>query len=285
MTISAYPKRYGDFGEAFNALLDDAVKERETAAREARYKDRRPSVGGSRLGPALVCARQIAYEWHQTAKDVGRGFSGRTYRIFERGHDGEERMAHSLTTAGFDLSTKTITGGQYGFGVARDPETGEPRIKGFADGIIRSGPERVGPMKMKYPMLWENKVVKHSKWLAMKNKGLRTANWDYFVQCQVYMAYLELPRALFTAVDADLMSVYAEIIQYDAEVAQRASDIGVQIVKSKRPEDMPRGASDSTNHICKWCDYTETCWSQQDTKGEVQQQEINKAFSAWTTKP
>lgn len=242
------------FCDEFNELIDSAQK---------KYKDQEPPrdyLGGSRLG--LNCERQLGFEYHKAEKDPDRGFAGRTYRIFDRGHDGEARASEYINRAGFDLQEEKPSGGQWGFQAARDPETGIYRLRGHADGKIVGGPELIGDITLtdKYPLLWENKMLKASRYNKLQKKGAREAEWEYFVQCQVYMAYLELEWCLFTAISADTMHIHAEIFKLDLAVAQDASDKGVRVVKSANPMELPRQTENQYDRRCMWCDYKQKCW-------------------------
>lgn len=274
--IDAYPPKYKNMNAAFNEIIDSAVKARREEEAPRTY------LGGSRLG--VECERALAYEWHNTPKDEGRDFSGRLYRIFDRGHDGEERMIEYLNRAGFALKTQNDNGGQFGFAVALDRETGEHRIKGHADGIIIDGPTRIGSETLsdKYPMLWENKVINDKSFNDLAKKGLAKSKPIYFTQCQVYMAYLELKYALFTAVNANTMEIYAEIVPLDIAHAQEASDKGVRIIKTETPEDAAKISSSSTAFVCKWCDYHERCWNVSDDL-KASNQDKASIISDWVT--
>lgn len=253
--IDAFPNKYARFNEAFNDLVDSRNQEHRLKEKPRNY------LGGSRLG--VKCMRALGYEWHGTPKDPDREFSGRLFRIFDRGHHGEEIMIDHLRVAGFVLSTEKQDGGQHGFAVAYDEESGIYRIRGHADGIIKDGPDEIGSLKIKnkYPMLWENKVLQSKYHQHLAEHGLRASKWEYYVQCQIYMAYLGLEHALFTAVDANLMTLHAEIVPFDSEVAQEASDRGVRVISSSSPEELPRCTDDETNFQCRLCSYPDRCWA------------------------
>lgn len=261
--ISARPPRYANFSDGLNALIDDAVKK----ARDAQ--PRRTYLGGSTLGEP--CLRKLGYSYAGVEQEPDRdglaGFAGRIYRIFDRGHDGEERMKEYLRLAGFEMDTELPGGRQIGFAVAKDPETGEARMKGHIDGRINSGPAKIANVNLKarYPMLWENKIVRESAYKDLMKYGAREKAWGYFVQCQVYMAYMDLKWALFTAVNANTMEIYVELIELDLSVAQEASDRGVQVVTAASVEELPRAGADETSYICKRygrdCEYKQRCWS------------------------
>lgn len=239
------------FAAAFNELIDAAVK----AERDAQPP--RDYLGGSRLGEE--CQRRLGYEWHRAPADPDKGFSGRTYRIFERGHDCEARVAKYLRAAGFDLLTEKADGGQFGFSTAQDRETSKGRIRGHLDGVIVSGPSRIGPVEMRYPCLWENKGVGKKAYTKYTKDGIKKGNPIYYAQMQVYMGMMDLEWALFTAECQDDCLIYPELLPFVAADAQAALDRGLGVVLSQNPEELPRVAADPTDFRCKWCDYALRC--------------------------
>ena len=79
----------------------------------------------------------------------------------------------------------------------------------------------------------------------------------------MYQSYLNLYEnpALFTAVNADTMEVYAELVPFDAQLAQRMSDRAARILKATEVgELLPRAFLDQTHFECKFCSWSDRCW-------------------------
>lgn len=235
--------------EALTELLDEAI-----VAHKSK-EDPRTYLGGSRLG--VSCGRQLQYEYTKTPKDIGKNFSGRLYRIFERGHKMEDMMAQWLQLAGFDLRTHSAaTGRQFGFAVAQE------RIAGHIDGVICGGPIK----NYKYPLLWEHKALGSKSFNSLKRKRLKKDKPVYYVQCNVYMAYMQLESALFTALNADTMDIYAEVVPFDQNEAQRASDRGVAVLQAVDSGQLLPRSFNSPDYAgnnfegCKFCDWCNRCW-------------------------
>src|SRR4029077_6926680 len=93
-------------------------------------------------------------EYARAAVDVGKGFGGRTLRIFDAGHQFEALSICWLRAAGFDLRTHRSSGEQFGF------VTANGRIRGHIDGVIVGGPD-VGVV---WPALWEHKALNAKSW-------------------------------------------------------------------------------------------------------------------------
>jgi hypothetical protein len=242
------PRPSAAFAAAFEQFIDAAMQA-ENAAQEPRNY-----IGASRLGEE--CLRKLGYEFHRAPKDEGREFKGRTLRIFERGHTGEEAMIRRLKLAGFTMVTERQDGGQIGFATANG------KIAGHLDGVVTGGPDNIGGAPMRYPALWENKVLGEKSFSDLVKKGVRASKPVYFAQMQLYMAYLDLADnpGLFTAENGNTGEIYAELVAFDRAAAQEASDKGVRVVTSANPEELPRVTGRSTDFRCKFCDYFARCW-------------------------
>lgn len=210
---------------------------------------RRKYLGASLIGHH--CERYLGYQFHQVPQD-GEGFSGRLYRIFDRGHKGEDRVAEYLRVAGFDLRTAREDGSQFGFSAAGG------RIAGHIDGVFLSG-----PLEIPYPCLWENKILNNKSFCDLHNNGLEKSKPIYFGQVQLYMAYMNVGHTLFTAENADTCEVYGQVVPFDPAFAQALSDKAVRVVSSADPEELPRCAKEKTDYRCRFCNFRETCWTPQ----------------------
>jgi hypothetical protein len=230
--------------ERLEALIDISLQQ----IREAEPK--RSYLGASRLGAA--CTRALQYEYADARVDPGRDTSGRMLRIFERGHVLEDCMVAWLRGAGFDLRTRQDYGTQFGFSAL------DGRLRGHVDGVIVAGPDGYD-----YPALWECKFLGTKAWRELEKHKLAVAKPIYAAQVAMYQAYLHLHAhpALFTAINADTMELYAERVPFDGQLAQRMSDRGVQvIVATDAGELLPRSFSDPTHFECKFCAWQDRCW-------------------------
>ena len=227
-----------------HALVDQALEAERDATTARNY------LGASRLGAA--CERQLQYEYAKAPVDHGKGFSGRLLRIFERGHQTEDMAIRWLRLAGFNLKTEDADGHQFGFSVAGG------RLRGHIDGVLIGGPDGFA-----YPSLWENKCLGAKSWRDVEKHKLAVSKPVYAAQIALYQSYLELHEqpALFTAVNADTMEIYAELIPFDARLAQRMSDRAARVITATESgELLPRSFTDSTHFECKFCAWAERCW-------------------------
>lgn len=232
-------------GARINALLDAALVAERDTQRPRDY------LGASRIGEP--CARRLVYEYTKTPVDPGKEFEGRTLRIFEAGHVFEDLAIRWLRAAGFDLRTEKRGGGQFGF------ETVGGRIRGHVDGVIMAGPE----LGFTWPVLWEHKALKASSWNDTAKKGVRASKPVYFGQMQIYMAYMGLGSALFTALNKDTCELYHEHVPFDPSIAQALSDKAVMVLRAADAgELLPRMAAHADFYLCRFCPYSARCWSE-----------------------
>jgi hypothetical protein len=224
-------------------LLDQVIQAEQTKQAPREY------LGASRIGES--CLRKLQYEYFNTPRD--KPFDGRILRIFHRGHEAEAWMARWLRAAGFDLRTEKAEGGQFGFSVL------DGRVRGHADGVFTGGPDEFSP----WPRLWECKCLGAKGWNKLEKEKLKKAYPVYYAQVQLYMAYFQLTDnpALFTALNADSMEIYAENVPFDGACAQASSDRAVLVVKAcAAGELLPRVAQCEDWFECKYCDYATRCW-------------------------
>ena len=234
-----------DFADAVNALIDAALTT-ENAGRPAR-----DYLGGSRLGDA--CQRRLQYEYLKVSKDDGAGFTGRALRIFALGHVLEDLAIDWLRKAGFDLRTRNRHGDQFGFSAAGG------RLQGHADGVIVAAPNGIA-----VPALWECKSANAKNWRDIARRGVVKAKPIYAAQIALYQAYLGLTDApaLFTAINKDNCEIWHELVPFDAERAQGASDKAVRILRAcDAGELLPRHTADSEHFECRFCAWKERCWA------------------------
>lgn len=241
-------------GEQITALIDAALVAENAATLPRDY------LGGSRLG--VACERALQFEFTATPKDDGAGFTGQTLRIFAIGHVLEDLAIRWLRAAGFDIYTRKSNrpdGEQFGFSVAGG------RVRGHVDGIIAAGPEGFG---LAVPALWECKTMNAKNWRACVKDGVTKSKPVYATQIAVYQAYMEAQvpgisaaPALFTAINKDTAELHHELVPFDAERAQTASDRAVRILSATDADELlPRIATNRDFFECRFCPWAERCW-------------------------
>ena len=237
------PSAVSATGVRVNALIDEVLV---TANQAQPLRD---YLGGSRIGEP--CGRRLVFEVTHTPKDAGKEFGGGTLRIFAAGHQFEALAINWLRAAGFDLRTERKDGRQFGFSVA------EGKLRGHIDGVIVGGPE-VG---ITWPALFEHKALNAKSWTDLVKRGLRLSKPVYWGQVQLYMAYMELPVTLFTAMNKDTQELFHEVVPFDVAEAQALSDKAVDIIRAAKAGELPpRIATAPDFYLCRFCDYADRCW-------------------------
>ncbi len=229
--------------QRINGLIDSALVEQNRQQRPRTY------LGGSRIGEP--CARKLVYEFTHTPVDIGKDFNGATLRIFDAGHQFETLSIRWLRGAGFDLRDKGTDGTQFGF------ETAGGKFRGHIDGVIVAGPD-VG---IAWPALWEHKALNAKSWSDTVKRGVYLSKPIYYAQLQIYMAYMDLSTALFTALNKDNQALHHEVVEFDATDAQELSDKAIDIIRAAETGELPpRIAGNADFYLCRWCAYANRCW-------------------------
>jgi len=235
------------------AATSDAVNSHIDAALVVRNRSQRPRdyLGGSRVGEP--CERKLVYEVTHTPKDPGADFEGPILRVFDVGHAFEALSIRWLREAGFDLRDQRADGRQFGF------EAAGGRLRGHIDGVILAGPA----IGVRWPALWEHKALNAKSWTDVVKRGLRLSKPVYFAQVQLYMAYMELGVALFTALNKDSQALHHEIVPFEPAEAQALSDRAVAIIRAADADELPpRLASAPDFYLCRMCAWSQRCWGE-----------------------
>jgi hypothetical protein len=177
----------------------------------------------------------------------------RVMRIFDRGNLYEDRAREWLKRSGFVFSSQEHKFSDF-----------DRRFRGHVDGVLVGWEwtvaQNICPISL--PALWENKCLGAKNWKKLSTNKLKNYSPTYYAQVQIYMHYLRLPRCLFTAVNADTMEIYHELIEYDPMEAELyRSRVQQVIAATDEGRMMERISNDRNFYICKWCDFHEECWS------------------------
>lgn len=231
--------------DTVNRYIDDGLYRRYV---EKRQSEDRNYVGMSELGDR--CIRRLYYRYSGAPQPP---ITGEKMRRFEMGHYFEELVYVWLMAAGFNIRRTDSKGNQFEFSTAGG------KIKGHIDGVILSGPPVRGLI---YPALWENKAIMAKYWNEIVKKGLQKAEPKYYAQTIEYMAYGELPNALFTALNKDTAEIHHKVIMPNMKDAQKYSDRGVDVIRAlEAKQTPPRISAHADFFICKQCEYHDFCWS------------------------
>lgn len=234
------------FSDRLNFLIDEPIN--ATAAESQR----RGYLGASVIGHH--CERHVQYHLMAAQGMVERKQpAARIMRIFDRGNVYEEKARQWLKDAGFlfGIPPKGREFSDFG-GVFR----------GHVDGVLTGWkrPDTLCPVPL--PALWENKCLGAKGWKKLQDEKLQKYSSTYFAQVQIYMYYTGLERCLFTAVNADTMELYHEIVPFDLMEAELSRSRAQGVISATEAGAMvARCTNDSNFYICKMCDFRGGCWA------------------------
>ncbi len=233
--------------------MDDAFRGSEEGFRS--------HLGASVLGGE--CARKVWYNFRWTSKPH---FSGRTLRLFNRGHLEEPRFLAMLLMIGCEVWWQDDQGKQFRISWA------EGHAGGSGDGVGRGVPDlpEATPAVLEFKTHGEKSFIELAgdlkAWRAYRadhmrgqfpGQGVRIAKFEHFVQMQTYMRKMEIPAALYMAVNKNTDDLYAEVIQLDSEFADQFINRGEQLVWMN---EAPKRISESPGFFkCRFCDDRPVC--------------------------
>jgi hypothetical protein len=224
--------------DPLNASSNAAV-EQASLARHANGQPR-GYLGASLIGDE--CARKIQFEWMASST-----FPARVRSIFSRGHYFEIESRQQLADAGFVFEIKKL-----GFVAAGG------LMEGHADGVIARVPAGVD---LATPAIWEHKALNVKNSRAVERDGLAKVFPRYAAQVALYQAFLNVTNpALITIANVDSCERLYFTVEFDARLAQEASDRAVNIIEATRAgELLPRLDQSLEDFRCQWCPYLERC--------------------------
>ncbi len=202
----------------------------------------RRHLGASVIGKE--CDRRLWYGFRWVLKEE---FDGRMLRLFQRGHDEEPRVEKLFRAIGVSLTLV-------------DPKTGKQfRIEdhnghfgGSCDGVLQGVPEFP-----KLDVLFECKTYSDKQFDKLESGGVIEAKWEHFVQMQVYLFKLELPGALYFAVNKNDDRIHAEFVQTEKNVAKDSLKRAGFIINADTPPD--RVSNSPGDFRCKFCHLNRLC--------------------------
>jgi hypothetical protein len=202
----------------------------------------------SHMGASIIgqeCPRAIWYNFRWVYHKI---FSGRMYRLFNRGHLEEKRNIEWLRAIGFTIIDE-IDGSQQRC-VAANGHFG-----GSCDGNATLPQD----LNINEPLLIEFKTKKTgSEFNELKKKGVRFCNWQHYVQMCIYGKMFNLKYAIYFVTNKNDDEMHIEIIPLDWNLAEQKIELADKLVYSKQAPQ--RIAGSPAFSACKMCDFKPICW-------------------------
>ena len=211
---------------------------------ESLRDDPRPHLGCSQLGHPCDRWLWLSFRWA-----IRQHFPGRVLRLFRRGQLEEATIIADLRAIGIDIRTgEQQTRVDFG-----------AHVSGSIDAIIEGGV----PEAPKKQHIAEFKTHNRKSFDKLVQKGVEAANFQHFIQMQLYMHGTKIDRALYVAVCKDDDRLYTERVEYDDCVAKNVVARGRRIALSDRMP--PPISTDPSWYQCKFCPAREFCHETKQT--------------------
>lgn len=204
-------------------------------------------IGASILGHD--CERRIWLEWQGTAApvfDISDGAvlkTGSREEKFDRGRYEEERLIKVLEGAGYLIGSR-----QGAFSVL------DGNFQGHIDGIILDQEAK--------QYILEIKSTQEKYFNSLIKNGVQKIFPTYYLQCQMYMHFFEIPRALFLAVNKNNGEIYQVVLKIDEDEIE----MGLRKINKilSHGKDMPAALGDPNDAPpkmpCQYCDFVSFCY-------------------------
>lgn len=228
-------------------------------------EERRRYLGASAIGHH--CDRKLWYDFrHCTDED----FSGRLYRLFNRGHREEATFVEELRAIGCEVHETDENGQQFGV-VSVDGH-----FRGHTDGAAVGIPDA--------PKTWhllEFKTSSAKEFKKLEKDGVEKAKPVHYAQMQVYMYLTGLTRALYLVVNKDNDELYGERIEQDKGVGEGLIKKASRIIYASRPPERCTDRPDT--FACKFCSAKSLCWNNSGSDSAVDIKELSCRQCAHST--
>lgn len=215
----------------------------EEYSRETYPSKHREHLGASAIGEK--CRRKLWYGFRWVK--LGEA-EGRMRRLWQRGHDEEDKIDKLLSWMGFFVrEIDPHTSKQYKFSELNG------HYGGSGDGIallpwFRDESQRI---------LVEKKTFGVKYFSPLKTKGMKEATPKYWAQQCSYGAAFKLRYGLFIAVCKDTDEIYYELNQLDWNFAAELQNKAKDVITAELP---PEKISNDPNYFeCKWCSFVDVC--------------------------
>jgi hypothetical protein len=186
------------------------------------YKQRVADWRRGHLGASILGNRCDRFLWLSFRWALDPQHDGRQLRLFERGKR-EELWVLDDFRAIDGIEVRDNAGG-------KQISVRWGHVAGSVDGIIRGLPEDPNTEHV-----LEIKTHNLKSFTYLKEKGVKAAKREHWIQMQTYMLGLGLERAFYVAVCKDTDDVYGEIVKFEKVAAEDAVERGQRIVAAVEP--------------------------------------------------
>lgn len=229
-----------DFKQQLESLL---LKYAEEYSIEKYPSEHRHHLGISIIGDE--CWRKLWYGFRWVKLEQ---HEGRMKRLFQRGHNEEEKFETFLYWCGFH--TRSI-----------DPETGKQYRLSLVEGHYGGSTDGISLISFaqNLPIICEYKTHNNKSFTELKEKKLQLSKPQHYAQTCGYGKNFKIQHALYCAVNKDTDEWYFEFIKLDWNYADELEKKAAEIIYAKAP---PRRISENPAYYkCKFCTYNDICFN------------------------
>jgi hypothetical protein len=211
-------------------------KKRGDSEKQRRY------LGMSEIGGP--CERKLWYSFRHCFQS---SFDGRMRRLFETGQLAEARFVSELRAIGCTVYDVDESGRQFAFS-----DIGG-HFAGHMDGCILGIPG-----SEKTWAVLEFKTHGSKSYAKLVKEGVLHSKPQHYAQCQCYMNYSGMTRALYLAVNKDTDELYTERVHFDKLYYDTLIERANRVISSNA---LPERISTREDwYECSWCDAHAVCW-------------------------
>lgn len=195
----------------------------------------RPYSGLSGVGGNCIRSMQMAHYWM-----FKQHISTRIQRLFNVGHDAESTMIADLAKVGIIVEKQQ-----------REIIATAGHWRGHTDGQAKT--------QLDGEFLVEFKTHNQSSFADLLKKKVKVSKSAHYAQCQAYMGYLGLKKALYMALNKNTSEYYIEWIEFDEPHFKDLQRVELEVIMADAL--LPRiGNNNITWFECKMCDCKNQCF-------------------------
>lgn len=240
-------------------LIDALYADKRKSERRRRY------LGGSVIGKE--CARALAYEFFWAVPK--EEFSGRMYRLFERGQREEDVFVELLRMAGLEVHEVNANGEQFSY-----TDLGG-HMAGSMDGAASGFPDSDGWHVLEF------KTHSDKSFKDLVRKGVTESKPQHHAQMQIYMHWSGMKKACYMAVNKNDDSLHVEFVDYNELMAKGLIEKARNIIFGDR---LPERIGGPDWYVCKWCNASDVCHRGEQVEKNCRTCKHSRALTngAWT---
>jgi hypothetical protein len=238
-------------------LTRQIAEDIEAYSVKAFQEDPRTHLGASIIGDSCTAKSWNVFRWLKAEQ-----FSGRMYRLFNRGHGEEHRIVRWLRGIGFEIhEVDPQTQNQFRISASKG------HFGGSLDGIARAPSH----YNLPHDLILVTEFKTHSEdsftklagklnkatYIRSNPTGVQLAKPMHFRQMSVYGRACGYKYGLYVAVNKNTDEIYLEIVELDWHIADDLFRKADQVIFSQeRPSKI---ANSETFSDCKYCNFKGLC--------------------------